>query len=171
MMRTTKRLLILASNAPWVTFALVIAASVLFVENRTRLAASTVLTEHLAALANPSSGGVLFVLSPLDCIDARDQVTELATIARDNGLIVRALVIEDGLHPTDLRALLNNANQRFPHYPVPMRTAALVANMFGVGQTPMMLTVNGATGIVGVAALDGSEQLLELALRHEEASG
>lgn len=171
MTRTTKRLLILASNAPWVTFALVIAASVLFVENRRQLAASTVFMEHLVALANPSSGGVLFVLSPLDCIDARDKVTELAAIARENGLMVRGLVIEDGLHPTDLHALLDNVNQRFPHYPIPMRTAALVANMFGVGQTPMMLTVNGAAGIVGVSALDGSEQLLELALGHEEASG
>lgn len=171
MMRTTTRLLILVAKAPWVTFALVIAASVLLVENRTRLAASTVLTEHLVALANPSSGGVLFVLSPLDCIDARDQVTELATIARGNGLMVRGLVIEDGLHPADLRALLDHANQRFPHYPIPMRTAALVANMFGLGQTPMMLAVNGPTGVVGVARLDGSEQLLELALQQEEASG
>ena len=111
------------------------------------------------------------MLSPLDCIDARDQVTRLALVARGKGLVVRGLVVEDGLHPSDLRALLHDANQRFPHYPVPMRTAALVANTFGVGPTPMMLTVNGATGIVSVARLDGSDRLLQLALQYGEASG
>ena len=171
MANTLARLPMMAANAPWVTIALVICVSTLIVKDRARHAAFSVLTEHLVAVTNPSSGGILFVLSPMDCIDARDEITTLATIARGNGLAVRGLVIEDGLPDAELRAVLREANQRFPHYPVSMQTAALVANMFGVGQTPMLLSANRATGIVGVAPLGEAEQLLTLALSHKETIG
>ncbi len=161
------RLLSLASQAPWVTSALVIAVVVLFIEQRADDTAATVLEGHFNAVATSPIGGVLFLLSPVDCIETRDTVAQLAATALEKGLVVRALVIEDGVDPVDLRALLDDANRRFPHYPVPMRAAALFGNMFRIRRTPMMLTANGTTGTITVLPSVTSDGL-SLAFSDEE---
>lgn len=144
------RLALLATQAPWVTSALLLAVVVLSVEQRAQATATEVFEGHFNAVATSPVGGVLFLLSPVDCIDTRDTVAQLAESALDRGLVVRALVIEDGVDPVGLRALLDDANQRFPHYPVSMRAAALVGTMFRIRQTPMMLSVDGMTGAITV---------------------
>ena len=163
------RLLYLLYNGPWITTALLIAVAILFVDERADDAASRVLGGHLAAAAASSHGGVLFVLSPVDCVETRDMLEELAADLLDDGFVVRGLVISDGVASQDLRVLLDDANRRFAHYPIPMRAAALVGNMSGIRRTPVMVTVNGTTGRTSVAPVVTRDGLPDHLRRHVAA--
>lgn len=163
------RLLYLLYNGPWISTALLIAVAVLFVDERADDAASGILASHLTAAATSSHGGVLFLLSPVDCVETRDMVAELAADLLDDGFVVRGLVISDGVVSHDLNALLDDANRRFAHYPIPMRVAALVGNMSGIRRTPMMLTVNGTTGRTSVTPVVTRDGLPDHFRRHVAA--
>ena len=143
------------SSIPWVSLALVVVAGI-FAYHRVQADRVTQeLQDHFAAVSNLPPGGVLLIMSPADCLLTREAASQVVAKLHQSGFAARGLVIKDGVDPGGLRSMLDEGNASFPHYPVSLRMAARLAGTFGLRQTPIMLTVDGRTGVVEVIPATG----------------
>lgn len=129
----------------WKTWALGFACFLFAINTVHEWAAVRAFETHVAEMAG-AGGGVLFVVSPADCLTAADVTTSLVTTLSEHGVGAKGLVVRDGVAPDGLALVLEAANRRFPHVAVGARGSLAFVGRAG---TPMILAVR-EDGVVAV---------------------
>lgn len=109
---------------------------------------------HRQALAQ-AGGGVLFVMQPQDCGGTAGTLEQagMALIARD--IPVRGLVMPGAVSKRETQAVLDMANDVFPHFFVSNRTVTSLAAWTGVSTTPVALVVDASGNLAGSLSIEG----------------
>ena len=100
---------------------------------------------QIAEMAD-AGGGVLFVMSPADCLATAELAGWLANEVQAAGIAVKGLVVRDWVDDSGLRLVMDAANKRFVHVPIGARGAVAFV---GIAGTPVALGI-ASDGTVGV---------------------
>lgn len=133
----------------WFPTSLVLACSVFAWGSLRTRAGLDEFTYHLSDLAD-SGGGVLFVMSPAECISLRETAYRTAALLVDRGIGVKALIVRDHVDPEVLSALLQDLGDEFPHAPVAARGVAAFLGRIG---TPVAMVVGSQGDIESMELL------------------
>ena len=129
----------------WKVWALAFACLLFTINTVHERAVVHAFESHVEGMAD-AGGGVLFVLSPADCLAATDITTSVVATLSGYGVAAQGLVVREGVTREGLALVLDAANQRFPHVAVGARGAVAFVGRAG---TPMVLAVR-ADGVVTV---------------------
>lgn len=151
-------------RAPLLRMGLALAVLLFMVGDHKDRAASRDFHAHREALAS-NGGGMLFIAQPMDCLATAEAAQLMATGLRAHGIPARGLVIGDGFAPTDLEAILQAANTRFPHFVVTARTVTTFAALSGFAATPIALLVDSKGRVIEAATSLQVDQATLLANR------
>lgn len=143
---------------PWRPVVLALSCLLLLAARHRDRAALAVFHDHLLEVGQ-SGGGVLFIVSPTDCITNADQVRRhLAPALANDGLAVKGLLVADGLAAADRHRVLEVVRSYFPHETIALRSVIPIIRHTG---TPVALTVdaNGRIERIEVVTARGLTRL------------
>lgn len=83
-------------------------------------------------------GGVLFVMSPIDCTSTAEVSGRVSALLGEEGIPVKGLVIGGRMDAEGLQDVLEAANKRFPHAVVSERAAVAFVGRSG---TPVVMAI------------------------------
>lgn len=162
--RTLQAVRASVGRAPLLRMGLALAVLLFMVGDHKDRVATRDFQAHREALAF-HGGGMLFIAQPMDCLATAEAAELMAASLRADGIPARGLVIKDGFVPTDLEAIMQAANTRFPHFLVTARTVTTFAALSGFAATPIALLVDSNGRVVEAATSLQIDQATLLAER------
>ncbi len=132
--------------------------------------ATTELQAQLGAMAL-GGGGVFVVTGAGECVATLAAIGDVAQRLMDAGVSVGGLVLQDGTAPEVFDAVLQAANERFPHQPVrwevirPLAGITGIPALFGVSSEGRITFVEHVASLVRANPTGAEEAAKRLAAR------